>query len=537
MGDPMLTVAVPGVDIPAPDTGWAKGVFSTTGHHPPPPCLEHCLGGDPGNAAARGCAMMRRLVELAVGPGDEEMRNDCPGDLQTGCTKGYHAWPAAPHHAGEPSTLILSPLPESGRDLEMLEPAIELLRSSVRETWQHEHENEGLASEILQCYEQINLIFDISAEVAVLSDPREVRRVLLKKLMHIYKADWVVYVDPHMNLALELDREGLISQQDLSRVAPELCENTQKNVTAPRVAPRLLSHGLPEEAVWAIRQMKESPRVIFASESTGDLDDPGYGTSIWGPLQQGDHGQAYVGVIRRDKTFHSGEMLLLDSTLSYGSHILSTMRLVDRLKKVGFESVRALVNAIDQKDPYTYGHSERVGFLARAVGKSMGLSDENLQDLEWGGLLHDIGKIGIPESILNKPGKLDHEEYLLIQKHPARGHAVLQPVQSLRGVLDIVLYHHETPDGKGYPAGLAGDEIPLLASIVHVADTFDALTSTRSYRKAYQVNRALDLLRNEAGEKFDPHVVEHFLRTWENLPQEWPEEFDRWFNSPSEEAE
>jgi HD-GYP domain-containing protein (c-di-GMP phosphodiesterase class II) len=193
-----------------------------------------------------------------------------------------------------------------------------------------------------------------------------------------------------------------------------------------------------------------------------------------------------------------------------------------------------LVNAIDQKDNYTYGHSERVGFLAKVTGQSLGLTSKELQKLEWAGLLHDVGKIGIPEHVLNKPGRLTPEEFDLIKEHPGRSYEVLRPVASLEPVLDAVLYHHENPDGTGYPKGLKGEEIPLMARIIHVVDVFDALTSTRSYRGAYDVERAIEIISKDSGTKLDAQIVECFFGAWAILPKSHPEQYRRWFGAAKE---
>ena len=147
-------------------------------------------------------------------------------------------------------------------------------------------------------------------------------------------------------------------------------------------------------------------------------------------------------------------------------------------------AIRALALALDARDPYTAGHSERVSAISVAIGRQMGLADEQLEVLRLGALLHDIGKIGISDAVLRKPGALTAGEFELIKQHPALGARILRSVPFLAPHLPIVELHHERPDGKGYPHGLRGDEIPLLARIAHVADAFDAITSARAYRPA-----------------------------------------------------
>jgi putative nucleotidyltransferase with HDIG domain len=171
-------------------------------------------------------------------------------------------------------------------------------------------------------------------------------------------------------------------------------------------------------------------------------------------------------------------------------------------------AIRALALALDARDPYTAGHSERVGVVSVAIGRQMNLTDEQLDILRLGSLLHDIGKIGISDNVLRKPGALTAEEYELIKEHPSVGARILRSIHFLTPHVPIVEFHHERPDGLGYPHRLRGDEIPLLARIVHVADAFDAMTSARAYRRARGASDALRELWQFAGTQFDAEVVQ-----------------------------
>jgi HD-GYP domain-containing protein (c-di-GMP phosphodiesterase class II) len=223
--------------------------------------------------------------------------------------------------------------------------------------------------------------------------------------------------------------------------------------------------------------------------------------------------------------FTSGDMLMIESLLAFGGQIISNSEIHERLRRMSLESTRALVAAIDKKDHYTSGHSERVGFLARLTGQRMGLAASELQVLEMSALLHDVGKIGIPEGILCKPGRLTKEEYDVIKNHPRMGYEILKPIASFGDVLEGVLHHHENPDGSGYPEGLAGDQIPLYARIIHVVDVFDAVTSTRSYRTAFSLGRSREIICEEAGTRLDAEVVKVFLELLPTLRAEHAEQF------------
>lgn len=189
---------------------------------------------------------------------------------------------------------------------------------------------------------------------------------------------------------------------------------------------------------------------------------------------------------------------------------LGTAQEETRAASVG--AIRALAAALDARDPYTSGHSERVSALAVAIGREMAVREEDLAVLRLGALLHDIGKIGISDDVLRKPGKLTQDEYEMIKQHPGVGARILRPVPFLAPHIPIVELHHECPDGSGYPFGLRGDEIPLFARIVHVADAFDAITSARAYRPARHSLEATGELWRVAGSQFDAEVVAALVR-------------------------
>jgi HD-GYP domain-containing protein (c-di-GMP phosphodiesterase class II) len=172
------------------------------------------------------------------------------------------------------------------------------------------------------------------------------------------------------------------------------------------------------------------------------------------------------------------------------------------------EAVQALIAAVDLYDGYTASHSESVSSYAVAIGTEMGRSAEEIEALRLGGLVHDVGKIGVPVQILRKPGKLDAKEWVQMQAHAAMGEAILRPVEHLRHLLPLVRSHHERLDGTGYPDGLKGDEIPDLVRITSVADVFDAFTAERPYHQGRSALEGLRLLRDEVKkERMDSRVV------------------------------
>jgi putative nucleotidyltransferase with HDIG domain len=170
-------------------------------------------------------------------------------------------------------------------------------------------------------------------------------------------------------------------------------------------------------------------------------------------------------------------------------------------------AIRTLATALDARDPYSTGHSDRVSVLSVAIGRQLGLAAEELEVLRLGALLHDIGKIGVPEELLCKPAPLTPPEYDTIKQHPVLGARILSAVPFPGRHLTIVELHHERPDGRGYPYGLGGDDIPLLARVVHVADAYDAITNARAYRSARSSGEALRELWRCAGTEFHTDIV------------------------------
>ncbi|MEA2325930.1 MAG: hypothetical protein QOE68_889 [Thermoanaerobaculia bacterium] len=173
-------------------------------------------------------------------------------------------------------------------------------------------------------------------------------------------------------------------------------------------------------------------------------------------------------------------------------------------------SVRMLAAAIDAKDPYTRGHSERVARYSIAIGKNLELGEQDMRNLRISALLHDVGKIGIDDRILRKPGALSDDEFEVMKGHPAKGAAIMSGVAQLIDIIPGMKYHHEKWSGGGYPDGLTAEEIPMQARIVAIADTFDAMTTNRPYQKAMELNYVVEKIKSFAGTRFDPHVVDAF---------------------------
>jgi putative nucleotidyltransferase with HDIG domain len=190
---------------------------------------------------------------------------------------------------------------------------------------------------------------------------------------------------------------------------------------------------------------------------------------------------------------------------------LDREQFIDRIHEMNFESVYSLVQAIEMRDPYTRGHSLQVAKLASAIAEAIGVTGKDLELVKFAGLLHDVGKIAVPECILRKPSFLTNDEWKVIQLHPKQSVAIIEPIKGLRQIRDWVLYHHERWDGRGYPKNIKGDRIPIQSRILSVCDTYSAMTEDRPYRKRLSDQEARNEIRKVAGSQLDPTVSSIFL--------------------------
>ncbi|MFH0964174.1 MAG: CHASE2 domain-containing protein [Planctomycetota bacterium] len=212
------------------------------------------------------------------------------------------------------------------------------------------------------------------------------------------------------------------------------------------------------------------------------------------------------------KFFTDEDLRILSTLSSEASMTLENARLLDNVRSLFSDSIRALAQAVDAKDAYTHGHSERVKDYALAAAGELSFSPNECKLVELTALLHDIGKIGIPETVLNKEGKLTDEEMSIIRQHPAKGAEIIGVVRELAPIVPSIRAHHERYDGRGYPDGLAGEEIPRIGQVITVADAFDAMTYQRVYRKALSLAEAVEEIRRNRGTQFSPDVADAFLR-------------------------
>lgn len=460
---------------------------------------EVCAGGRHGKPdLARACSIVRELAA-----GRARSADAYPVVCDAGLAVQVHRL-----ESGDGHVLVVAPLASSPDD------GLRRRLSAAAALWERCHrlagETEGLAQEVIRSYEQLNVIFDITQQICNSRDAAEIKHFLVRRLSQSLSCQWACCISVHEGLLWWSSDPGLEGEATVARVRAQ--------------HDSLLQRVCDQRTAVVYNREPESQTPEPYSLLIGALGDSGSAPDILVLARGADHPE-----------FIYGDVMMIDSMLSHAQHVIANLNLVERLRAMSLGAVRALVSAIDKKDHYTSGHSERVGFLSHLIGQRVGVSPEQLQDLEWGGLLHDVGKIGIREEILTKPAGLTTEEFDHIKEHVRMSYEIVAPIECMSSVRDVVLYHHEVPDGTGYPTGLKGDEIPLLARIVHVADTFDALTTSRSYRRAFPVSKAFSIMQKEKGTKLDAGIVDSFLEAFAAFRAEQPDRFRQLFSHLEEE--
>jgi len=288
---------------------------------------------------------------------------------------------------------------------------------------------------------------------------------------------------------------GLLTRSHLSVPRPAIFAGLIVPFVAAAMAHVLVNHGLVVG-------------MLMLDKNTRSLPPGGAGSSV--PLLLSDLGFAALGLVIAALWAVMGP---------FAAAIVCVPLLVARWAMAQFAdqqrahsaTLAALCQAVETKDFYTRGHSERVSRGSAMIAREIGMRPERVEAVSFAGMLHDVGKLGVPTKVLQKAGRLTEEEYAAIQLHPMRGLEIVREIGFLNEALTGIMHHHERMDGRGYPMGFAGDEIPQFARVIAVADAFDSMTSTRSYRQARRLGDAVSELRKGAGSQFDPKMVEAFV--------------------------
>jgi hypothetical protein len=355
------------------------------------------------------------------------------------------------------------------------------------------HEVSILTGELSARYDELQMLYSIAGRLSQQEDLRLTLRRILEHARGAVEADAALLSIHHRKLREAVVREGIeglsgTERQLWSRVAEALSHLTRR-------AGGRFYLGNP----W------DSP------DDSSPLPQSAQALSV-GVKRRGNDG-GILALLHFDpsRSFRSNDIRLLESVSEQVSLAIANTELYEDLKDFLMATVKSLVGAIEAKDAYTSGHSERVNLLSLLIGRKLGLDEPEMETLRWASILHDVGKIGMPERILGKPGKLTAAEFEIIKQHPDRGYRLLSPIRQLADAALIVRAHHEMVDGNGYPERLQGDAIPQLARIIAVADTYDALTTNRPYRAARSLDEALGEIRRVRGGQLDGGMVDAFF--------------------------
>lgn len=356
----------------------------------------------------------------------------------------------------------------------------------------HQQEIEKLACELEQTYEEISLLHSLNQHMLLSRSPRELAELCLDRLMDVIPAEGVaVWLDG------ESDGQGLQTRGEFPLGEEQFA----------RLIARFDEHD------WS--------RPFVRNKIAGSLlgaEFPGLRNIIISAISVGKSRYGWICCCNSTtEEFGSVQVRLLSSVGSVLSAHTCNVDLYQQHQQLVISFVSSLVRSLDAKDPYTRGHSERVALIARRLGEEMNLPAEDLKDIYLSGLVHDIGKIGVDDAILRKPGRLTEEEMAHIQRHPEIGYNILSGLKNLKSILPGVRHHHESYAGKGYPDGLRGEAIPLMARIISVADSYDAMGSDRPYRQGMPLEKVAEILERGAGDQWDPAVISAYFSAREDI--------------------
>jgi len=402
--------------------------------------------------------------------------------------------PRLPFAGGEAWQSLLDAMIRQARELESAERRVQSFTRNLSET-----------------YEELNLVYGVSELLSLRDSPAVVLQRVAEEVMTISGTAGLAIVLPGHpaagaeGLRSSAKRPPMVAHRmgdasldaaDLERLAGAmgLAPHHDSSVSAAEMPPHVVRNDLWKEPVFGWLEGRVRHVTGFPLVSDG----------------------CWFGVLlalnRRDSgDFSSIEIKFMRAVADRVTSYLENQQLYDDLANLLMGLLQALISSIDAKDPYTCGHSERVAGMARRLAQQAGWPAAECQRVYMAGLLHDVGKIGVPDAILCKPGRLTDEEFTILRRHPEIGGRILSGIREVRDLLPGVLYHHERMDGRGYPARLAGMEIPALGRVICLADCFDAMTTSRTYRAALPVSLAMCELRRCSGSQFDPVLAHRLL--------------------------
>ena len=372
-------------------------------------------------------------------------------------------------------------------------------------------EADDLSTNLASTYEEISLLYRLTQNLKISKSDADLGSVALEWLQEVVPAAGLAILLAPVPGAEKSLSHAARSQPLLLSFGECPVDHAQFSNLIAHLGPELrqrpivVNRPVTEQPDWPYPQVHQMIAVTLAE-----------GENVFGWLAAMNHAQ--------DNEFGTIEASLLSSVAAILGIHSGNIDLYRQQSDLLAGVVRALTSAIDAKDRYTHGHSDRVARIAVRIAEELGCDGKTLNTLYLAGLLHDIGKIGVDDQVLRKAGKLSDVEYEHIKQHPKIGHHILQDLVKLEDVLPVVLHHHESWDGGGYPHGLDVDHIPLAARIVAVADAFDAMSSDRPYRRGMPEDKVDHILRNGAGQQWDPQVIAALFHARDDIRRIYDEE-------------
>jgi HD-GYP domain-containing protein (c-di-GMP phosphodiesterase class II) len=379
-----------------------------------------------------------------------------------------------------------------GGDVDRLAQVLEWMRGDLDRQHGDKQAITLFTRKLSESYEQVSLLYDLANSMERLDTPQEYLHLACRRLHETLEFNWVAL----RFLSLPMLGPALANRTIAAGPMPTA------SVPADRLADEL-GKDLDTRRTTVLDPSSSELASLLGSEAVVSLVS--FNGQVVGLLLAGGKGGD-------DPDVSSIDTQLINATAEVLGTFISNVVMYHRQHTMFLGTIGALSAAIDAKDRYTRGHSERVAHLACMLAKAHGLDSDEIERIRLAGLLHDIGKIGVPEAVLHKPGRLTDEEFALVKEHPRTGYNILKDIEMLRDVLPGVLHHHERFDGDGYPDGLSREDIPLQARVLAIADTFDAMSSDRSYRVAIPRAAVIEEIHRSAGGQLDPTLTELFVR-------------------------
>lgn len=356
------------------------------------------------------------------------------------------------------------------------------------------HELQAMSQHLAESYEELSLTYKLSSNMMVNQTPDSFLGNACHELQQVVGLRWMV-----LQIADEHDNMRLLEGQIFSAGSLPTAKSNLKKI-----------------GLQLIEEMAQSPEPVvlddFSHLDIPGLEDLAHHILVVPLVREGVPFGLILGADKLDDSHISSiDSKLCNSLASTMSIFLQNAMLYEDMQSMFLGTLHALTSSIDAKDSYTHGHSERVALMSRSLAQAAGLDEMTCERIYVSGLVHDVGKIGVPEAVLCKPGRLTFEEFEMIKQHPEIGARILQDIRQMNDLIPGVLYHHERWDGNGYPHRISGSDIPLFGRVIGLADAFDAMSTNRTYRRALKHHDVMAEIERCAGSQFDPDLAKIFL--------------------------